>query len=127
MRKSRSSGKIAVSPRLSSRADSRSVPNGFSTTSRRVADEVRSCELFGDLEERRRRRRDVVDGRARVAERVAQPVVDRAVLGVTADVRQPAQELGDHLLVDRVLRRGDRVANVLRELVLAQRDDARLR
>jgi hypothetical protein len=34
MRNRRSSGKIAVSPALSSLAVSRSVPNGFSTTSR---------------------------------------------------------------------------------------------
>ncbi len=52
----------------------------------RVVREPRARELLGDLEEHRGRSGKVEDGRRGLAERLAQPVVERAVLCVATDV-----------------------------------------
>ena len=49
MRNRRSSGTSAVNRRFSSRAETRSVPNGFSTTRRLFSDEPRLSEVLGDV------------------------------------------------------------------------------
>ena len=105
IRNRRSSGKIAVRRWFSSRADARSVPNGFSTTSRlALADQALRRELLRYLEEHRRRRREVEDGHLGTGERIAQPVVQRALLGVAADVRHAqTRNSCEHLLVELVL------------------------
>jgi hypothetical protein len=58
-----------------------------------VPHEVCRSELIGNLEERRRRSRDIEDRRRRASEGSAQAVVERALFGISPDVRQARQEL----------------------------------
>ena len=103
IRKRRSSGKIAVRRWFSSRADARSVPNGFSTTSRAARRPSPPPRAPPPPPEHRRRRREVEDGGLGSVERNTQPVVQRLVLGIASDVRHARQDLVQHLVVELVL------------------------
>ena len=69
MRKIESSGNAERATRLSSRAEARSRPNGFSTITRARVGQARAAEPLDHRPEQRGRDREVERGARRVAER----------------------------------------------------------
>ena len=87
---------------------------------RPLSDEAFGRELFGDLPEHRRRRREVEDRCLGISERDAQAVVQRLFLRIAADVTHSRQELLEHLLVEILLPGGDGLRHVAQEFVPGQ-------
>ena len=88
---------------LSSRADARSRPNGFSTTTRPRAVSPTDCQPLDDVGEHRRRDRQVEHRPLRAGQPGGQLVVHRRVAVVAHQHRQALQQLAGGGLVDRAL------------------------
>ena len=103
--------------RLSARADSRSRPKGFSTTTRApfAAPERRSS--FDDRREQARRDRQVVERPLGAAQRLAQPIERVRIFVVAVDVAKQTRELGEGGRVDTAAVRLEAVARARAKLI----------
>ena len=93
MRKIESSGKCCCRIALSSRADLRSRPNGFSSTTRALRDAIGCGQAADHGREHARRNRQVVQRCAGAAERLAQAREGRGFAIVAIDVAQQRGQL----------------------------------
>ncbi len=101
----------------SARADARSWPNGFSTTTRAGLRQAGLGEPLDDRAEEERRDLEVEDRRLAPADRLADALVRRRVGEVARHVREPRGEAVEDLLVERLAGAHDRLARALDELV----------
>ena len=98
----------------SARADSRSCPKGFSTTTRAFFVETRVGQSLDHRPEQERRDLEIEHRAFRRADRVGDALVRRGVAEVAVHVREPAGEPVEHLVVDLLAGRLDRGAGVAR-------------
>ena len=101
----------------SARADARSWPNGFSTTTRPFVVSAGAGEPRDDPAEQERRDLEVEDRARRSADRLFDALVRRVVAEVALDVREALREPLEHRLVELLPGADDRVARALDELV----------
>ena len=103
----------------SARADSRSWPNGFSTTTRAFFVSPAPCETFDDAAEQERWDLEVEDGRLRRLDRLADARVGGLIAEVAGNVREAVGEALEDGFVERLARADDRVARPFDQLLLA--------
>ena len=84
MRKIESSGNTDRAMRLSSRAEARSRPNGFSTMTRALIGQARGAEPLDDRREQRGRDGEVVRRAPRIAQRLLERLEGGRVVVVAA-------------------------------------------
>ena len=101
----------------SARADSRSCPNGFSTTTRAFFVSPASCEPLDDPAEQERRDLEVEDGLLGVRDRLGDALVRRRVAEVARDVGEAVGQPLEDVLVERLAGADDRLPCALDELV----------
>ena len=101
----------------SARAEARSWPNGFSTTTRPVRRQPSAGETGDDAAEEEGRDLEVEDRGLRVADRLPDPTIRRVLPEVALDVRKALRETLEHTLVELLAGTYDRVAGALHELV----------
>ncbi len=118
MRKSCDSSMYWCSSSASARADSRSWPNGFSTTTRAFFVRPAVGESLHDRAEEERRDLEVEHRSLRALDRGADPLV-RLGVGEVAGARTTSRAASrcEHVLVELLARPDDRRARALDELV----------
>ena len=102
MRKIADSSKPSCSVLLSARAEARSRPNGFSTTSRAPLAQPDLARPVDHRPEDAGRDRQVVRGVGGLAELAPQGLEGGGVAVVAAHVAEAAEQLADHRLVERL-------------------------